>query len=132
MAVKSKKGFYIGDICYVLSGDVYYKLWGGRHGFKDGEFEVPGTGYSFAVGPTAYGDGEYYDDEGNAYPVDAGVIGLVPLELVERKDGLDCGRIVRMPGIAAMDCEAGIFTICLPDGDTVRIDTAGDDDGEDW
>ena len=32
---------------------------------------------------TAYGDGCYVDQHGNTYPVDAGLIGLVPVELGE-------------------------------------------------
>lgn len=32
---------------------------------------------------TAHGDGQYYDEEGRSYPVDAGLIGLVPVELAE-------------------------------------------------
>jgi len=123
MDVRSNKGFYIGDICYVLGNDVYSDFWGDQKHFADGAFEVPGKGYAFAVGSTAYGDGVYSDKEGRQYPVDAGVIGVVPLELVEKEDGLKLGTVIRMPGIAALDCEEGVFDFCLPDGSTVHIDT---------
>ena len=65
----------------------------------------------------------YSDDEGREYPVDAGVIGIVPLELVEKEEGSDHGTVIMMPGIVALDCEEGVFDFCLPDGGTVRIDT---------
>ena len=123
MEIKSGNGFYIGDICYVLSNDDYYSFWGKQKRFAEGAFEVPGKGYAFAVGFTAYGDGVYADEEGREYPVDAGVIGIVPLELVGKKDGLENGTLIMMPGIAALDCEEGVFDFCLPDGSTVHIDT---------
>ena len=123
MDIKSCKGFYIGDICYVLGDDDYHSFWGNQKGFADGKFEVPGKGYAFAVGFTAYGDGVYSDEEGRLYPVDAGVIGIVPLELVEKENGLENGTVIMMPGIAALDCEDGVFDFCLPDGSTVNIDT---------
>lgn len=36
--VKSKIGFYIGDICYALPEHTYHEVWGGAHyavGFDD-------------------------------------------------------------------------------------------------
>ena len=123
MEIKTGNGFYIGDICYVLGNDDYYRFWGKQKRFAEGAFEVPGKGYAFAVGFTAYGDGVYADEEGREYPVDAGVIGIVPLELVGKEDGLKCGTVIMMPGIAALDCEEGVFDFCLPDGSTVHIDT---------
>ena len=59
MEIKSGKGFYIGDICYVLGNDDYYRFWGKQKRFAEGAFEIPGKGYAFAVGFTAYGDGVY-------------------------------------------------------------------------
>ena len=62
MEIKSGKGFYIGDICYVLGNDDYYRFWGKQKRFAEGAFEIPGKGYAFAVGFTAYGDGVYSDE----------------------------------------------------------------------
>lgn len=42
------------------------------------ECEVPEKGLSFVASGTAYGDGRYEDQFGNSYPVDAGLIGVVP------------------------------------------------------
>lgn len=120
--VQSKKGFYIGDICYVLSERVYDEIWGGKHSYNEGVYQVDSKN-SFAVAGTAFGDGTYYDSYGNEYPVDAGVIGLVPLELVAKKDGLACGTVIESPGIAKFEAEGGRFSITLPDGDVIDIDT---------
>ena len=127
--IQSEKGFYIGDICYVLDDATYHGVWGGA-GYEGGIYEVPGTGYSFAAAHTAYGDGIYTDDGGHEYDVDAGNIGLVPLELVE--DGTTAGgQVFDVPGEAYFEACDGVFEIELPDGDTVIIDTRDEEDGED-
>lgn len=125
--IHSDKGFYIGDICYVLSDELYHGVWGGDHDFEDGMFTDPATGYSFAVAGTAYGDGEYDDGHGRVYPVDAGVIGLVPLELAERLPD-QYSYISEVPGEAEFRAEAGRFEIELPTGERVYIDTSAEDD----
>ena len=79
--IRSDIGFYIGDICYVLDDRLYHGVWGDQHGFVDGTFKDPDTGLEVAVAGTAYGDGRYLGSDGAEFPVDAGVIGLVPLEL---------------------------------------------------
>lgn len=119
--IHSEKGFYIGDICYVLNEDVYDKVWGGAD-YKDGKYDVPGTGQQFIVAATAWGDGFYEDGEHHEYPVDAGNIGLVPLELVERPYSQH-GRVIEEPGDATYTAEDGVFIITLPSGKTVSIDT---------
>lgn len=123
--VRSDTGFYIGDICYVLSEAIYDGFWYEKKRYADGVFEVPDTQYSFAVGSTAYGDGTYFDNYGNEYPVDAGVIGLVPLELVG-KDGLKNGTVIETTGTAKFEAEDGLFNITMPDGDVISIVTYDD------
>ena len=117
--MKSDKGFYIGDICYALSDVIYEKFWGGVYSYADGEFEI--DGYSFAVGSTAYGDGIHYDSDCHKYPVDAGVIGLVPLELVSKESKF--GFVFDVPGEAEFKCKDGVFDITLPRDVSIHIDT---------
>lgn len=134
--VNSNEGFYIGDICYVLSDEVYHGFWGDKLKFKDGVHQVPGSDYSFAVSGTACGDGCYADDNGRCYPVDAGVIGLVPLELVKNEDGsekagldnFDLGTIVFVQGVASFEERDGVFKIVLPNHEKVVIDTNCNED----
>lgn len=121
--VSSNKGFYIGDVCYVLSDDVYSDIWGDINRWRDGVIQVISS-LSFAVGSTAYGDGSYFDDDGIEYGVDAGNIGLVPLELCKvGSDPADSGRLIECQGTATFECNDGVFDIELPNGKKVHIDT---------
>lgn len=120
--IYSNKGFYIGDICYVLNDKLYHDFWGKEKGYKDGVYTAPGTGLMFAVAGTAYGDGCFVDEDGYDYGVDAGVIGLVPVELIDKEHDGD-GRVVLCKGTARFDAEGGCFVIDLPNGKTIHIDT---------
>lgn len=121
--ISSSKGFYIGDICYVLDKALYRELWGVKHGYQDGCFQDPKTELWFSVQGTAYGDGCYEDQYGNTYDVDAGVIGLVPLELVAVADPEIYGTVIRIPGIAHFAASDGLFRIAVPNGKVYVIDT---------
>ena len=96
--IKSNR-FYIGDICYVLNEDLYQNIWGDKYGFKDGIIDF-GINQVLVHG-TAYGDGCYCDNEGNMYGVDAGVIGVVPEELI------DWDKIEKDYGSKSKICEFG-------------------------
>lgn len=134
--VKSDKGFYIGDICYVLSDKVYSETWCKENNYKEGLIDVSDSDCQFAVARTAHGDGDYFDNEGRYYSVDAGVIGLVPLELVSRKDGsswdipkdFELGTVVHTAGVATFSASSdGSFKITLPNNEDIIINT--NDDG---
>jgi hypothetical protein len=80
--------YYIGDPCYVIADDEWDDFLGVFISSDSGFFEY--KGHSFFVSNTAYGDGSYEDNFGNTYPVDAGLIGAIPMELVSQykeKDG---------------------------------------------
>ena len=125
--VSSEKGFYIGDICYALGFKTYYDTWGCLYHFDDGCFHVPGTEFSFGVASTYSGDGVYKGSDSMDYGVDAGVIGIVPLELVEQDvEGL--GNVYYVSGKASLLAENGNFTFNLPDGKEIKIDTRSDYD----
>ena len=69
--------------------------------------------------------------------MDAGVIGLVPLELVEEEDyNTDLGHFEEIPGEATFEAHGGRFTVTLPDDKVILIDTtddgAEDDDDDYW
>lgn len=135
--IKSEKGFYIGDICYVLLDRLYHDVWGEKHGYEAGTFMDPETGRHVAVAGTAYGDGTYAGSDGTEFPVDAGVIGLVPLELVKNSYGQEDGKVVEVPGTAIFSASDGKFEITTPDGNVLTIDTTWepgyyDEDDEDF
>lgn len=143
----SAVGFYIGDICHVLSDDVYHGVWGrqvrdgdgwkdsGSPGFQEGQFTH--DGFTVGVAGTAHGDGEYIDEcEIFTFPVDAGVLGIVPLELVQ-----DIGKAIHYGAVlygthAEMEADGGRFRFTIRDSDRmtvyINVDTAGCPDDEDW
>lgn len=148
--LRSERGFYVGDICYVLDDDAYYGTWGqvpkkadGRYdmsadckGFGDGVFEH--GGHRFAVARTAHGDGLYRDSHSeDQFPVDAGVLGIVPLELLREDADSHLGAIAH-GDTAVFYAENGLFDVTVyRDGRLLRhlpIDTRGgwdEDDEED-
>jgi hypothetical protein len=72
--------YYIGDLCYVMHDkwDAFCEATIDGNSCLDGEFVVDGV--KVASYGTMYGDGQYYDEDGNAYGVDAGLIGCIRLE----------------------------------------------------
>lgn len=74
--------YYIGDLCYVMDDDEwdqFCKITIKGDECLDGEFEMP-DGRRFATYGTKWGDGEYQDNCGNSYSVDAGLIGCIRVE----------------------------------------------------
>lgn len=82
--------YYIGDLCYVMH-DEWNEVCDYICDFADsgktteGEFTLK-DGRRFAVYDTAYGDGVYYDQYGNDYGVDAGVIGCILTSDISESD----------------------------------------------
>lgn len=121
--VSTESGFYVGDVCYVLGDAVYDNMWGRLYNYEDGVHYIEGRDASFAVGPTRHGDGEYIDNEYRVYGVDAGVIGLVPFELIDKAEGKEFGYIWEGSGAADFSAVNGVFDITMPDGKKIHIDT---------
>jgi hypothetical protein len=71
--------YYIGDLCYVMADEEWREICNiiiQGEKIVDGEFELP-DGRRFAIYSTAWGDGEYHDQYGHTYSVDAGSIGCI-------------------------------------------------------
>ena len=70
--------YYVGDLCYVLHEvwDEFCDLTIKDRECLDGIFTLA-DGRRFATFQTAWGDGEYQDQYGNRYGVDAGLIGVI-------------------------------------------------------
>jgi len=73
--------YYVGDPCYVFD-----KSWGK---FLD-EYNKTNKpiqtilGHELCIGQTAYGDGEYYDENSKMeFTVDAGLLACLPVEMLE-------------------------------------------------
>jgi hypothetical protein len=76
--------YYVGDLCYVLHErwDEVCSLMIQDNRCIDGEFNLK-DGTRFAIYGTAYGDGNYFDQNGKSYDVDAGSIGCVLVDDID-------------------------------------------------
>lgn len=79
--------YYVGDLCYVMHeewDEVCSLFFKDRddHGCNEGEFNLK-DGRRFASFNTKYGDGGYYDQFGDEYGVDAGLIGCIALNDID-------------------------------------------------
>ena len=113
--------YYIGDPCYVI-GTKEHRDWIAildKTNYFDGNvYELDGRKV-WAHG-TAHGDGCYTDNLGNAYGVDAGLIGAIPVELVDDvEEAKRLGQIHDFEDDFACTYKNGTLNF----GDLVLIDT---------
>lgn len=86
--------YYVGDLCYAIEDwDAFCDLTIVRTGVLDGQFPWK-SGVLWSHG-TAFGDGSFGDNEGHHYGVDAGLIGVLPVEFFDKADFKD-----RLEGLA--------------------------------
>lgn len=131
--INVKNGFYIGDLCYALNEKVYDEVWGGNN-YEEGQYADPETKAEFAMVGTAYGDGEYESsEEGLAFSVDAGIIGVADLAICDGDTSL--GKVVKdYSGIVFIDYDNGTITVSWGEGadhNEIGIYTGYDDYDED-
>jgi hypothetical protein len=75
--------YYIGDPCYVFNDKDWDEIWSNRN-LDEPQVEL--FGKKVFVAPTRWGDGVYTDNLGNVYTVDAGLLGILPVCLVDRAE----------------------------------------------
>lgn len=74
--------YWLGDPCYVIPSEdwnAYLEAYWKSRVVLDDIFQFKGK--ACIAFSTAYGDGEYKDQDGNTYCVDSGLIGLTPVTL---------------------------------------------------
>lgn len=77
--------YFIGDPCYCIEDhNKWMALLEACDYYQGGNVFVYNGMTLFGSG-TMYGDGEYSDQEGNSYSVDAGLIGATPVQMVDEK-----------------------------------------------
>jgi hypothetical protein len=105
----SKGTYYIGDPCYVVSDDNWDKLLDNTDFFQNEDQSY--KGYQILAGDTAYGDGTYTDNYRREYGVDAGLIGIFPIEAVDNKYGNveELGSIVEFEEDFVVEINNGVF-----------------------
>jgi len=72
--------YYIGDPCYLFDQS-WQKILDETNYLKDGEHII--FGETVFCGSTAYGDGCCKDNFGRRYGVDAGLVGILPVSLLD-------------------------------------------------
>lgn len=77
--------YVLGDPCYAVPDNLWSELLESCDCFEDSAVGHAG-GHNVLAFSTAYGDGEYYDDDGRGFGVDAGLIGLVPVAMMTEKE----------------------------------------------
>lgn len=127
-----KKGFYyVGDPCYIFEKS-WREVLDKTNYFEDGEHTL--FGKTVFGGGTAYGDGSYKDNFGRKYAVDAGLLAIIPVSLIEIDKKLtrkeiekdESMHIVKMENDFTCEVYYGIFRF----GDIV-INTKDEDEEDD-
>lgn len=118
--------YYIGDLCYAIEDwDTFCNLT-----IKDSEClygKFPWKSANLWQHGTAYGDGCYNGTDGVKYGVDAGLIGILPIEYADKKDYdlTELGSIVEFDHPFSVHYENGKFKF-----GHIYIDTDPQDDEE--
>lgn len=113
--------YYLGDPCYAVPDSEWGSLLDSTDCFGNPEGFLSDGTRVVAFG-TYYGDGEYYDQFGRDYGVDAGLIGLIPWNDAFAGVG---GHKVEFDRDVFADEDHGILTF-----GNIVIDTVGSDDEE--
>lgn len=91
--------YFLGDPCYTVPSTLWGKLLESCDYFDQPIGKV--NGHKVLAFRTAHGDGLYTDQNDHQYPVDAGLIGLVPEALVDTEKlsnyRLNVGKWVDVP-----------------------------------
>lgn len=120
--------YFLGDPCYAVPDDLWLPLLESCDYFNAPVGNV--AGFRVVAFSTAYGDGEYLDNEGHRYPVDAGLIGVVPEAFATKypREELErLGRFVEHDG-CLLSSEDGVIRL-----GHIAINTGdGEDDDYLW
>jgi hypothetical protein len=124
--------YYVGDLCYVLDNrwNEFCSVTIPGNKVLDGEMQLP-DGTKFATYCTAFGDGVYNDQFGNSYGVDAGLIGCVLVEDIDKEIPVAnltrLGAVFDFPNDFETSGNDGVIVI-----GHVVIDTGDQSDEEDY
>lgn len=126
--IKSTTGFYFGDPCYVMSREDYDELLKQMSdNERMGKFTV--NGHEMIVDNTAYGDG-CYGGWNESYCVDAGMLSVIPLELV-KQDPTNMGWVCKETGDVNMSTrEDGSFSVFVDGKQVEGVETGDGDEDE--
>jgi len=88
MSTMPKGKYYLADPCYIMEDEQYSRCLQETNYFnleyRGGICTDSETKLKYVVFSTAFGDGVYQDNKNRDYPVDAGCIACIPVEMVEK------------------------------------------------
>ena len=124
--------YIIGDPCYSIPNEQWDEILQQTDCFEspEGSFKSEETGEEIHVVAfgTAYGDGVYTDQGGREYPVDAGLIGIMPAHGVV---ACESTNVIEFKHDFQCSCHNGVIEFGHIIIDTLGDDTSGDDHGND-
>lgn len=104
--------YWLGDPCYVIK-DSHWLKFCNEYSFGDTEsntyINLDETTKVLAFS-TYHGDGCYLDQHGNSYPVDAGMIGLVPWEYTQKFTEKDSTEYLSLSNVVEFTEDTLCFT----------------------
>jgi hypothetical protein len=120
--------YFVGDTSYILGDDYDHVI----QQFLAGDMEcgtyTTSSGRKVFISRTYYGDGWYYDQDGDGYPVDAGNIGAVPVDAIEVDDPDEFNLVSRCQWDSSFECS---YKDGLIDIGGIEIETNDLDDDDD-
>ena len=129
MSIKFSAGkYYVGDLGYAIKDySDWEKLILDTNCFQDESSMY--KGHQIFCASIEYGDGTFYDQNDMDYKVCAGMIGVMPFEVVEDSEGADKGQVIEFENDFEAYEEDGIFYI---GGLEINTRNEEDNDDEDW
>lgn len=106
--------YFLGDPCYSVPNHLWDSLLRSCNFFKNPIGEV--EGHNVLGFTTYYGDGLYRDNFENEFPVDAGLIGLVPVALMDM-----VGFTKNYPDAPGIWVTFEYPTVCETDGEVLTF-----------
>lgn len=114
--------YYIGDLCYALYDSTYDDVYGST-GYESGLYECK-DGF-FMVDHTSYGDGSYKGTDRKEYLVDAGIIGIASMKVVDKNNScIEGGQVYTFTEPVTVRFNSGVFNF-TSGTKSFRIDTCG-------
>ena len=104
--------YYVGDPCYAFNEGWIPLLESCDY------FDRPAAANGVVAFSTAYGDGVYHDGDGRRYMVDAGLIGIVPVDVAECEEVTGM-HLVEFTTPVRCDSDEGVISF---KADNVRIE----------